>query len=263
MGNNGETLRIPGFWKLLGVIIANIFPGVSLITLTKGIKRLFTNDISFHYYTLENVYQTDRRFRTGKKVIGQTKKEHITTKPKAQCSNDEIRYFRIHALIYISIAILAIGLKAYCIQLWAEEIKEDSARKIELKQKVTHWNTYQIKDDFTGNVREFKYVYPTTLFTDLVMVKEKGFFLYSSMYISSFDKMEFKIFNKSRTSIYSKELSYDYLDDKEKLSIELDKTYTYRTRYTLTGTLSNSIASADSMHLRISDTIYKFNNLHR
>lgn len=266
MGKDVETLRVAGFWKMTGILIANVFPFVSLVTLIKGLSRLFTNNIQYHYYSLENVYKADGRFRTGQRVIGQTNKEHRLTKPKAQCPDSEVRKFRLNALTYISIAIMAICLKGYVVYALVEEAKEEAAREIELRQQVTHWNTYLTTDDFTGKERKFQYVYPTidtTLCTDLVMVNEKGYFLYSSIHISSFDKLEFKIFKKSKSSVISKELSRVYLGDKEKLSIELNKKYTYDSRYSLNGTLSTNIAGADSVHLRIGEKIYKFNNLHQ
>ena len=264
MGNNGETLRVAGFWKLTGILFANAFPFVSLVTLIKGISRLLTNDIQYHYYTLANVYKADGRFRTGRRVIGHTNQEHRLTKPKNQCSDKDIRQFRFNAFNYIAIAMLAICLKGYFVYYLIEDSKKDDARKIELRQKVTHWNTYQIKDDFTGKVRNLQYIYPTidtTLCTDLVIVKENGYSLYSSIFISSFDKFEFKFFKKSKSTIISKELSRVYLYEKERLSIDLDRNYTYDSRYSLNGTLSNSISSADSVHIRINDKIYKFNDL--
>ena len=261
-GAESAELRIPGFWKYIGVIIANIFPFVSIVTLTKGIKRLFSRKITYHFYTTENVYKTDHRYNSGVRIIGRQKVEQKFTKPNNECNSKDIRRYRLHALIYILIACFAIGLKYYGFEKVSEYSIAETARTKEIRQQATQWNTYQIKDEFTGKVRKFQYVCPILddePYIDLVLIKENGYYLYSSMYISSFDTLDFKFFTKQKSSIISRKLDSEYLYDKGKLSIDIDRTQTYTERYPLKGAISKNIATADSLHIRLNNKIYKFN----
>ena len=262
VGAESAKLRVPGFWKYIGICIANVFPFVSFLTLIKGIKRLFSGKITYHFYTIENVYKTDRRYSSGARIIGQQKVEQKFAKPKNECDSEDIKRFRIHALIYILIACCAIGLKYYGFEKFREYNIAETARTKEIRQQATQWNTYQIKDEFTGKVRKFQYVCPTLNdepYVDLVLIKENGYYLYSSMYISSFDTLDFKFYTKQKSSIISRQLDTESLYDKDRFTIKIDKANTYSERIPLKGTISKNLATADSLHIRLNNKIYKFN----
>lgn len=266
VGSEDATLAVPGFWKYVYICIVSLFPCVSLVLFVKGIKRIFTKNIIYHFYTIENIYKTDGRYRGGARIVGETKVEQKFTRPIDECPETDITRFRLHAFMYLIIALCSFTLKFYGYEQLKNFYAEEEIKYTELAQKVTQWNIYQLKDDFSEETREFWYVYPTKdskLCTDIVLIKENKLFFYttSSLYISSFDKPELKVFKDGEFSFISVEMSREFLEKKDKITMDIDGEHSYSYRYFLPTKESKIISQSDSFHIRIDDKVYKFNNI--
>lgn len=267
VSNGGGKLRVPSFGKYLGVFFANFFPLVSLITLIKGIRRQFSK-IKYVYYTQETIYKADRRYRGGEHPIGKENVEHIVEISVEDCSKDDVRRYRKHGRIYILIGLVFLIWKCYNISVINTQNKIEHQRNQQIYAQAMHWSDTIIVDNFNGNIKTFRYIYPAcknVFSNELMMVCEnKSLYLYATGYsVIDEKKLEIKLYKGNNYEIFdATNLQEEFLgfsDDAFRLALPLQREVAYGYRYKLSKELTTNINIADSALIRSRNNIYHFN----
>ncbi len=180
-GGIKETKVFPAFKDYIKLLLAQLLPIIGpLWAIIKGSSRLISKNIQYIGVVDKNIYKLDRRYSDNSRYVGTQEVKVKLERLKTDSPAKDVKRYKVHAIIYIVIGLLALIFHGYLMAL-SEREKENEAKELAL---YTKWHSVELIDEFTEKTTSYDMLYPTidSIATDkVVLMKQNGkYFLLSS-----------------------------------------------------------------------------------
>ena len=194
-----EIKSFPTFKNYTRLFLALFFLPVvgSLWAILKGMIRLLSKKAYSYGVFDRHLYNIDRRYSNNKRYVGTEKVELKIKRPKKELSNEEVKKYNTHSVIYIILGLIFLLLQCFI----AFQSEKNSERELQDLSTYTKWHTVSITDDFTGKKTSYEMLYSTVdsvVNKKVLFMRNNGKYILLSTTSSLFDihiKLEIKTSN--------------------------------------------------------------------